>query len=307
MPQYGKVDLFDHCVVLGGGSVRRRRGSPALRRRQLGAELRRLRDRAGVTIDQVAAHLECSASKISRIETGQTGVTPRDVRDILTVYGVAQEVVDDLVEIAREAREKGWWQLYGDVLTSAYVGLEAAADRIRAYEAQVLPGLLQTEGYVRAMIESARPGITDDEVDRRVRVRTSRQSLLVQNEPIDFWVILDEAVLRRPVGGPEVMRQQLDHLVSMAELSNVTLQVLPFSAGAHAGMDGTFAMLLFDGSFSQDLVFAANAAGGLILEKDTELQRYAFIFDRLKSCSLHPDDSIAMIASISGGAGVGYW
>lgn len=278
--------------------MRGRRGSPTLRRRQLGMELRRLRERAGVTIDQVASHLECSASKISRIETGQTGVTPRDVRDILAVYRVDQTIVEDLVEIAREAREKAWWQIYGDVLTSAYVGLEAAADRICAYEAQVVPGLLQTEGYVRAMIETARPDVTDEEVDRRVRVRTVRQSLLMQNEPIDFWVVLDEAVLRRPVGGPEVMRHQLDHLVSMASLSNVTLQVLPFAAGAHAGMDGTFAMLLYDGSASQNCVFAANATGGLILDKDDELRRYAFIFDRLRSCALCPDDSIAMIASL---------
>lgn len=270
-------------------------------------ELRRLRERAGVTIDQVAARLECSASKISRIETGQTGVTPRDVRDILMVYDIEHEIIDDLVEIAREAREKGWWQPYGDVLTSAYVGLEAAADRIRAYEAQVVPGLLQTEGYARAMIEAARPGISDGEVDRRVRVRTGRQSLLMQNEPIDFWVVLDEAVLRRPVGGPDIMRCQFDHLVSMARLPNVTLQVLPFHAGAHAGMDGTFAMLLYEGSASQNVVFAANAAGGLILERDDELQRYAFIFDQLRLCSLHPADSISMIASLGGGAGVEHW
>lgn len=284
-----------------------RRGSPTLRRRQLGMELRRLRERAGVTIDQVATGLECSASKISRIETGQTGVTPRDVRDILAVYGVEPDVIDDLVSIAREAREKGWWQPYSDVLTSAYVGLEAAADRICAYEAQVVPGLLQTEGYARAMIEAARPGISDGEVDRRVRVRTGRQSLLMQSEPIDFLVVLDEAVLRRPVGGPEVMRSQFDHLVSMARRPNVTLQVLPFHAGAHAGMDGTFAMLLYEGSVSQNVVFAANATGGSILEKDDELQRYAFIFDQLRSCSLHPTDSIAMIASLGGGAGVEHW
>jgi transcriptional regulator with XRE-family HTH domain len=270
-------------------------------------ELRRLRERAGVTIDQVAARLECSASKISRIETGQTGVTPRDVRDILMVYDIEREIIEDLVGIAREAREKGWWQPYGDVLTSAYVGLEAAADRICAYEAQVVPGLLQTEGYARAMIEAARPGISDGEVDRRVRVRTGRQSLLMQNEPIDFWVVLDEAVLRRPVGGPDVMRCQFDRLVSMARLPNVTLQVLPFRAGAHAGMDGTFAMLLYEGSASQNVVFAANATGGLILERDDELQRYAFIFDQLRLYSLHPADSISMIASLGGGAGVEHW
>ena len=296
------IDVFDRSVVhpdLGGGGVSGRRGSPTLRRRQLGMELRRLRERAGVTIDHVAARLECSASKISRIETGQTGVTPRDVRDILAVYGVEQEVVDTLVEIARQAREKGWWQHYGDVLTSAYVGLEAAADRIKAYEAQVIPGLLQTADYASAMLRTARPGIAEGDIDRRVRVRRSRQSLLTQDEPIDFSVVLDEAVLRRPVGGIGVMRRQFDHLMEMAARPNVTLRVLPFSAGAHAGMDGTFAMLLYEGPTCQNIVYAANAAGGVLLEKDDEVQRFAIIFDQLQACSLAPDDSIAMIASLA--------
>jgi transcriptional regulator with XRE-family HTH domain len=262
-------------------------------------ELRRLREQAGVTIDHVAARLECSASKISRIETGQTGVVPRDVRNILEIYGLDQVMIDNLVEIAEQAREKGWWQLYGDVLTSAYVGLEAAADRAYSYEAQVVPGLLQTEDYARAMLQAARLDIADDEIDRRVRVRQSRQSLLTQDEPIDFWVVLDEAVLRRPVGGPAVMWRQFNHLIAMARRPNVTVQVLPFAAGAHAGMDGTFSMLLYEESASQNFVFAANAAGGVLLDKYDELQRYAFIFDHLRSLALAPDDSIAMIATLA--------
>lgn len=285
--------------VRGGNDVQSRRGSPTLRRRQLGMELRRQREHAGVTIDQVALRLDCSASKISRIETGHTGVTPRDVRDMLVMYNTPAETVQILVEFAREAREKGWWHLYGDVLTSAYVGLEAAADQIWGYEAQVVPGLLQTESYARALLVNARPGVSDAEVDRRVRVRTSRQSLLSQNEPIDYWVVLDEAVLRRPVGDPGVMRQQLAHLVAVAARPNVTLQVLPFAAGAHPAMDGTFTLLLYEGSANQNCVFTANAVGGLFLEKDDEIQRYAFIFDHLRSCSLTPDDSIAMIASLA--------
>ena len=277
----------------------RGRRSPTLRRRQLGMELRRLREQAGVTIDHVAARLKCSASKISRIETGQTGVTPRDVRNILEIYGLDQVMIDNLVEIAEQAREKGWWQLYGDVLTSAYVGLEAAADRAYSYEAQVVPGLLQTEDYARAMLQAARLDIADAEIDRRVRVRQSRQSLLTQDEPIDFWVVLDEAVLHRPVGGPAVMWRQFNHLIAMARRPNVTVQVLPFAAGAHAGMDGTFSMLLYEESASQNFVFAANAAGGVLLDKYDELQRYAFIFDHLRSLSLAPDDSIAMIATLA--------
>lgn len=276
-----------------------RRGSPTLRRRQLGMELRRLRDASGVTIDLVATRLGCSASKISRIETGQTGVTPRDVRDILAVYGVVDDAAAALLDIAREARQKGWWQLYGDVLTGAFVGLEAAADHIRAYEALVVPGLLQTEEYAGAMIRAARPDIDSTEVERRVRVRIGRQSLVTQEVPIGLWLVLDEAVLRRPVGGTAVMRRQLDHLVMVAQLPQVTLQVLPFAAGAHAGMDGAFAILLYDESAEQNFVFAANAAGGLFLEKDDELFRYAFIFDYLRANALRPDESASMIEKVA--------
>jgi transcriptional regulator with XRE-family HTH domain len=275
------------------------RGSPTLRRRQLGMELRRLREAAGVTIDHVAERLECSGSKISRIETGQTGVTPRDVRDMLSIYGVDVEYAETLLRIAREARQKGWWQLYGDVLTSAYVGLEAAADQLHSFEALVVPGLLQTEDYASTMIHTARPDISLAEVDKRVRVRTSRQSLLTQDDPLDLWVVLDEAVLHRPVGGAEVMGRQLLHLAEMAELANVTLQVLPFAAGAHAGMDGTFTILLYDESAEQNFVFASNAAGGLFLEKDEELQRYGFIFDYLRAHALRPDDSVSMIVKLA--------
>jgi transcriptional regulator with XRE-family HTH domain len=279
-----------------------RRRSPTLRKRQLGMELRRLREAAGVTIDQVADRLECSGSKISRIETGHTGVTPRDVRDMLSVYQVDTSYADTLLQIAREARQKGWWQLYGDVLTGAYVGLEAAADHVRAYEALVVPGLLQTEGYARAMIQAARPDINLGDVEKRVRVRVGRQSLLTQDDPPDLWVVLDEAVLRRPVGGTEVMARQLEHLATMAELPNVTLQVLPFAAGAHAGMDGTFTILMYDGSADQNLVFASNAAGGLFLEKEDELQRYEFIFDYLRANALRPDESLSLICGVDKGA-----
>src|SRR6266511_762055 len=231
-----------------------RRGSPTLRRRQLGMELRRLREAAGVTIDQVAERLECSASKISRIETGQSGATTRDVRDILEVYRVSSDEADTLLQIAREARQKGWWQLFGTVLTGAYVGLEAAADAVRSYEALVVPGLLQTEDYARAMIRAARPDIDMAEVDQ---------------------------------------------LVASADQPNITLQVLPFAAGAHAGMDGTFTMLLYEEPTNQNVVFAANAAGGLFLEKDEELTRYSFIFDHLRANALRPEESAAMIAALA--------
>ncbi len=276
-----------------------RRGSPTLRRRQLGMQLRRLRETAGITIDQVAEKLECSASKISRIETGQTGVTPRDVHQLIVIYGVPEDGADLLLRFAREARQKGWWQLYGTVLTSAYVGLESAADAVRSYEALVVPGLLQTEGYARAMIEGGRPDLDAAEVEKRVRVRTNRQSLLSQDDPLDLWIVLDEAVLHRPVGGRVVMREQLGHLVEAASLPSVTLQVLPFAAGAHAGMDGTFTILLYSESEGKNLVFVSNAAGGLFLEKDEELERYSFVFDHLRASALAPDEAVSLIAGMA--------
>jgi hypothetical protein len=258
-----------------------------------------MREASGATIDQVAERLACSASKISRIETGQSGISQREVRDIVAAYGVGGEQAESLVEMAREAKQRGWWQLYGTVLTSAYVGLEAAAEETRSYEALVVPGLMQTEDYARAMIRAARPEITDEAIEQRVRVRLNRQSLLTQEDPLTVSVVLDEAVLRRPVGGQQVMRRQLERLCEVAALPNVTLQVLPFGAGAHGGMDGTFTMLLFRGVANQDLVFSANAAGGLFLEKDEEVTTYAAIFARLGSAALPAAESIELIAALA--------
>ena len=275
------------------------RRSPTIRRRRLGAELRRRREAAGVTIDGVAERLECSASKISRIETGHTSATPRDVRDMLEIYGVLGAECDELVQIAREARQKGWWHPYSTVLTGAYVGLEAAAQSVRAYEQQVVPGILQTEEYAKAMIKAARPDITADEVDRRVRVRLGRQSLLNQDDPIELWVVLDEAVVSRPVGGDGVMRAQLERLVEASDLPNVTLQILPFEAGGHAGMDGTFAILDFPEPSDPDVVYAENATGGLFLEKSDELRKYQFIFDHIRAAALGPEESVAYIAKLA--------
>jgi transcriptional regulator with XRE-family HTH domain len=275
------------------------RRSPTIRRRRLGAELRRRREAAGVTIEGVAERLECSASKVSRIETGHTTATPRDVRDMLEIYGVRGDECEELVQIAREARQKGWWHAYSTVLTGAYVGLEQAAESVRAYEQQVMPGLLQTEEYAKAMIRAARPDITTDEVERRVRVRLNRQSLLTQEDPIDLWVVLDEAVLSRPIGGDAVMCAQLERLIEAAELPNVTLQVLPFEVGAHAGMDGTFTILTFSEPSDPGVVFAENATGGLFLEKSEELRKYMFIFDHIRAAALRPEESVALIRKLT--------
>ncbi|UQU68322.1 helix-turn-helix domain-containing protein [Couchioplanes caeruleus] len=275
------------------------RRSPTIRRRRLGAELRRHRDGAGVTIEVVADRLGCSPSKVSRIETGHTSATPRDVQDMLDIYGVHGTEAEELVQIAKEARQKGWWHPFSTVLTGAYVGLEAAAKSIRAYEQQVVPGLLQTDRYAIAMIRAARPGDTDQEIEQRVRVRMARQALLIQDDPIDLWVVLDEAVVSRPVGGDEVMRDQLVHLARMSELPNVTLQILPFAVGAHAGMDGTFAMLDFPDVEDPDVVFAENATGGLFLEKTDELRKYNSIFETIRATALSPEESRNMIAMLA--------
>ncbi|HET9518644.1 MAG TPA: helix-turn-helix transcriptional regulator [Actinoplanes sp.] len=275
------------------------RRSPTIRRRRLGAELRRYRDVAGVTIDVVADRLGCSASKVSRIETGHTSATPRDVQNMLDIYGVKGAEAEELVEISREARLKGWWHPYSTVLTGAYVGLEAAAQSIRTYEQQVVPGLLQSEAYAVAMLRAGRPDISPGESERRVHVRMARQSLLTQDDPIDLWVVLDEAVVSRPVGGDAVMRDQLHRLVKAASMPNVTIQLLPFAAGAHAGMDGTFAILDFPEVEDPNVVFAENATGGLFLEKDDELTKYVRIFDNLRSTALPPEESRAMIAKLA--------
>jgi transcriptional regulator with XRE-family HTH domain len=272
------------------------RRSPTVGRRRLGLELRRLREAAGITIDTVADRLECSASKISRIETGHTGATPRDVRDMLAVYGVEGPAAEDLVQVARDARQKGWWHLYGAVLTGAYVGLEAAATSIRTYEAQIVPGLLQTADYARTLIRCGRPETPAADVERRVHVRMARQSLLSQDDPLNLWVVLDETVFHRLVGGATVMRVQLDRLLAAAALPTVTIQVLPFSAGAHVAMEGSFTILGYDDAADPDVVFAENAAGGLFLEKDEELRQYHEIFDHLRATALAPGESKAFIA-----------
>ena len=274
------------------------RRSPTIRRRRLGAELRRYREATGVTIDTVAERLGCSPSKVSRIETGHNSATPRDVAAILDIYGVEMGEAEELVQIAREARQKGWWHPFSTVLVGAYVGLEAAARGVRAYEQQVIPGLLQSEEYALAMLRSARSGDTPQEIDRRVHVRLARQSLLIQDDPIYLWVVLDEAVLSRPVGGDTIMRQQLERLVEAQSLRNVTIQVLPFEAGPHAGMEGGFAILDFPDQVDPDVVYVENATGGLFLEKQEELSKYHSIFDALRDTALRPEESTKMIEAL---------
>ena len=273
--------------------------SPTVRRRRLGAELRRYRELAGLTIDHVAERLDCSASKISRLETGQTGSSPRDVRDMLALYGVDGAELEELLVVARETRQRGWWQPYGSVLTGAFIGFEAAAQQIRSYESQCVPGLLQTEEYARGLMQGGTIGRSPDEIESRVRVRMARQALLTQDDPVDFWCVLDEAALLRPIGGTDVMHDQLDRLVAAAELPHVTLQVLPMQVGAHPGLEGSFVLLSFPDEADPDTVYVTMATGGVFQEKPDDLARFAMIFDSLQRIALPPDESAAFIATLA--------
>jgi transcriptional regulator with XRE-family HTH domain len=278
----------------GTGTVNARR-SPTIRRRRLGAEPRRHREATGVTIDVVADRLGCSPSKVSRVETAHSGALLRNVHDILDIYGVPESVKAGACPNCQGRTAKKQFHTFSTVFNSAYVSLEAAARSIKTYEQQVVPDLLQSEEYAIAMIRAARLGDSDAEIEQRVHVRMARQSLLTQDDPIDLRVVLDEAVLSRPVGGDEVMRDQLMRLIAAAHRPNGVIQILPFAAGPHAGMDGTFAILEFEEDEDADVAFAENATGGLFLEKAEELRKYYSVFETIRATALDPEESIEMI------------
>ena len=271
--------------------------TPTGRRRRLGAELRRLREAAGLTIDKVAEELECSPSKVSRIETGQVSATPRDVRDMLGLYRVDDARREAMVQVAREARQRGWWQKFVDVPDGvpAYVGLEAAATSMDVYMALLVPALLQTPDYARAVIAAVRPDLPPSEIDRRVELRLRRQGLLDQERPPRMRVLLDDTVLRRPVGGPAVMAAQRRRLLADADRPAVTIQVLEVGAGAHAGMDGPFTIFGFPAPAERDVVALDSAADALYLEGPEDVARYRRVFELLLPAARSPEDSAAII------------
>jgi transcriptional regulator with XRE-family HTH domain len=274
------------------------RPSPTVRRRRLGAELRRLREEAGLTIERVAATLECSESKVSRIETGQVGAMPRDVRDMLDLYKVGPEQREALIQIARDARQKGWWHAYTDVpLVPGYVGLEVSAAAIDTFGALLVPGLLQTPEYARTVLEALLPDLPAEQIERRVELRMARQSILNGEHPPTLRAILDEALLRRPVGGRAAIRRQLHHLAEAAARPTVRLQVLPFGVGAHPGMDGAFTVFRFAKPTDPEVVHLEHTTGDLYLEAAEETVRYATAFEKLSAAALKPDESAALIAS----------
>jgi transcriptional regulator with XRE-family HTH domain len=261
-----------------------RAGGPTVQRLVLGGHLRRLRESRGITAELAADAIRGSHSKISRMEHGRVGFKERDVADLLTLYGVVDgEERAALLNMAREANTPGWWHAYSDILPTwvePYVGLEAAASVIRTFQAQFMPGLLQTEDYACALLRTGYPTVTDEEIARRGELRISRQDILSKPGAPQLWAVIDEGALRRPIGGPEVMREQITHLIEMADHPAVTLQVLPFKVGAHSA-GGPFTILRFSEPDLQDVVFIEQLTSALYLDKPAEVDRYLEVMEQL--------------------------
>jgi transcriptional regulator with XRE-family HTH domain len=260
-------------------------GGPTVPRRLLGAQLRRLREERGITLEDAGDVIRASGSKMSRLETGRVGFKDRDIADLLTFYEVTdEEKRGALQELARSASAHGWWHDYSDVLPAwfeAYIGLEEAATSIRAYEIQFVPGLLQTKDYARAVTLLGHDGAPATEIDQRVELRMARQALLTGPQPTHLWAVLDEAVLRRPAGRPGVMRRQLQHILQAAERPNVTIQVIPFAAGAHAAAGGPFSILRFSERDLPDVVYLEQLTSALYLDKRETVDHYTAVMERL--------------------------
>lgn len=275
-------------------------GNPTVRRRELGTLLRKLREDKGMSVKQVTEQLLCSPSKVSRIETGQRGATLRDVRDLCDFYDVTDQAFrDQLMDLAKQGKQQGWWQPF-DLPYSSYVGFEAEALTIRDFDSAVVPGLLQTPAYVRALHEDPLPFGARDLVEKRIQARTKRQELLTREypSPLDLWAILDEAVLHREIGGPAVMAAQLERVLKEMERPNVTVQVIPYSVGAHPALDSNFRILEFAGPVS-DLIYSEGMVGFIYLDRPEDIARYHECFEHLSQLALKPDQSAELIQEIS--------
>jgi transcriptional regulator with XRE-family HTH domain len=283
----------DHASAANARTTR----SPTVSRRELGALLRTLRTEQGLTVEQVAERLLCSPSKVSRMETGHGIATPRDIRDLCDLYEVTDQAERDrMMQLSREGKRHGWWQSYG-LPYSTYVGLEMEALSISDFQSSVVPGLLQTADYARAGHEGAMPRLSAEDIERRIEARLTRQALLIQSAPPSFKVVLDEAVLHRAVGGPQVMRAQLERLIEAAQLPNVTLQVIPFDVGAHPGMESNFNILDLQAPAS-GIVYVEGLVGSIYLERPEEVERYRGVFERLQEIALSPKDTIDAVARV---------
>jgi transcriptional regulator with XRE-family HTH domain len=272
--------------------------SPTLRRRELASRLRELRLTAGLTVDDVARRLYCSPAKVSRIETGSRAVALRDVQDLCRLYQVHPAECELLMELARQSRERSWWQAY-DVPYKTYIGLEIAAAKISTYLSAVVPGLLQTEDYARALVAGMVPGLGMHQIRQAVDVRLIRQKILTRDNPPQLHVVIDEASLHRTVGGATTMFEQLQTVIARASLPNVTIQVIPFEAGPHPGMDSPFTILEYDEDRSSDVVYVEGLIGNIYLERPEDLQRYRRVFDHLKALAFGSKDSLGRIEQIA--------
>ena len=275
---------------------------PTVQRMLVGAKLRRLRTDLGLSREEAAEAIRASEWKIHRLENGQVGFKERDLVDLLARYQVNDPAeVDELLAMAREANAPGWWQRYGDVLPQwfrAYVDLESAAALIRTYEGQFIPGLLQTDDYMREVIHGAHLDESAEEVGRRVRLRMARQTLLTREHPPRLWAVVDEAALRRPVGGREVMRGQLERLIEAAKLPNVTLQVLGFDSGAHPAMVGSFSVLRFPDQELPDVVYLEHLTSASYLNKPDEVDRYLHVMESICVRAAPPERTVELLDQI---------
>ncbi|WP_431947619.1 helix-turn-helix domain-containing protein [Actinacidiphila sp. bgisy167] len=275
--------------------------NPTVRRRRLGSELRKLREQKGMTAEEVAARLLVSQSKISRLENGRRSISQRDVRDLCGVYGVEDSrLVDSLMNMARESRQQGWWHAFGDVPYSVYIGLETEAESLRVYESLIVPGLLQTRAYAEAVIEGMWPEATPADLDKRIQVRLKRQERILDPvKPLRYWAVVDEALLRRVVGSRVVMREQLEHLAHVSSMPHVTLQVLPYTVGAHPGMYGKFAILEFEDESDASVVYLEGVTSDLYLEKPSDVQSYSVMYEHLRAQALNAEQSRQFVIDIA--------
>jgi transcriptional regulator with XRE-family HTH domain len=273
------------------------RYSPSVRRRRLSRELRRLRETTDLTADEVTKRLEWSQGKLSAMETNKwKRPNPRDIKDLCELYGTDDATRDALMTLARESRKRGWWEEdYGDVLGSAFVGFEQEARSLHAYQPLVIPGLLQTPAYIRAI---TRADLVRDtaEIERRVEMRMMRQKILEHPDPLKLWVILDEAALRRPFGTLDDQREQLQRLVDTDGLEHVTLQIMPFESGLHAGMACGFVILSYEDDPS--IVYVETGTGALYLEKPEDLERHSVRFQHLQANALSTDASLQYVSDM---------
>ena len=264
---------------------------PTVRQRELGLHLRAIRTDLGLSVEAVARELECSPSRISRLETGSRRPNPRDVRDLCKVYKIDDATTGELVETAREAKEPGWWRQYADVGLDPYIGLEQDASAITSFAAFYVPALLQTGDYAKAIIQGIAPKMDPGILRDRVEVRLRRQQILDRDNPPRYRVLIDEAVLHRPTGGPEVVAAQIDKILKCIEEGRVTVQIVPFDVGSIASQDSNFVLLDFGDSAPSSVVFVESLLNNQILEKHSDVERYREAIEHLRDSALTPRES----------------